>query len=89
MFFPKCDCAREIAKKPKHFRPRYIKAADGKALYAELQTYMPVLPPNAKDFRGFDLQQLNTACQHLKINGFIFDCEVSANGFNGKPGCLN
>ena len=50
---------------------------------------MPELPVISKDFRGFNLQQLNIACQHLKINGFIFDCEVTADGFNGKPGCLS
>ena len=72
----------------KNFRPQMIKAADIKALYTELRFYMPELPVNSKDFRGFNLQQLNTACQHLKINGFIFDCEVSTDGFNGKPGCL-
>ena len=50
---------------------------------------MPELPLNAKAFRGFDLTQSNIACQHFKINGFIFDWEISADGFNGKPGCLN
>ena len=33
--------------------------------------------------------QLNKACQHLKINGFIFDCEVTADGAEGCLVCLS
>ena len=50
---------------------------------------MPELPVNSKDFRDFDLVQLNVACQHLKVNGYIFDCELSASGNDGVPGCLS
>ena len=50
---------------------------------------MPELPANCKDFRGFDLNQLDTACQKLKMNGYIFDCELTDEGRNGSAGCLS
>ena len=49
---------------------------------------MPQIPTNSKGFHGFNLVQLNKACQHLNINGFIFDCEVTMGGYEGQPGCL-
>ena len=73
-------CARELEKSPRNFRPAYIKAADVKALYAELRSRMPELPANSKGFRGFNPMQLNNACQHLKVNRHIFDCQVTADG---------
>ena len=57
-FFRSVIYARELAKLPKNFKPRYIKAADVKALYAELCMRICGLPVNAKDFCGFDLVQL-------------------------------
>ena len=50
---------------------------------------MPKLPVNAKGFRGFNVMQLNKACQHLKISSYIFYCETTTNGVEGCPGCLN
>ena len=81
-------CARDRAKKPKNFVARNIKTTDVKTLYAELQTKMSELPLNSKDFCGFRLHQLNTACRHLNVNAFIFDCELTDGGFKGSPGCL-
>ena len=89
VFFRNVICACELPKLPKKFQPKCIKAADVKRLYAELRSRMPELPANSKGFRGFNLMQLNKACQHLKVNGYIFDCEVTANGVEGHPGCLN
>ena len=87
-FFRNVICTHELAKMPKKFKPKCIKAATVKELYAELQVRMPELPVNTKDFRGFNLMQLNKACQHLKINGYIFDCDVTTDGVKGRPGCL-
>ena len=49
---------------------------------------MPELPANSKHFHGFNTDQLNKVCQYLKINGFIFDSEITADSFEGHPGCL-
>ena len=49
---------------------------------------MPEMPANSKHFRGFNTEQLNKVCQHLKINRFIFDCKTTARGFEEHPGCL-
>ena len=29
------------------------------------------------------------ACQHLKVNGYIFDCELTADGVEGRLGSLS
>ena len=65
-----------------------IKSADVKLLYVMLQVRMPELPANSRHFRGFITEQLNKACQNLKINGFLLDCEITADGFEEHPGCL-
>ena len=74
---------------PRNFRPTCIKDADVKILYMELRKHIPELPANLKHFRGFNLVQLNKACQHLKINGFIFNCEMTTGENEGRPGCLS
>ena len=58
-------------------------------LYSELRVYIPDLLANSKEFRGFDLAQLNLVCQYLKVTRFIFDCELSESGNEGAPGCLS
>ena len=65
-----------------------MKTADVKMLYAMLRVRMPELPAHSKDFRGFNTDQLNIACHHLKINGFIFYCEVTADGVDWHAGRL-
>ena len=78
-----------ISKTAKKIRSASIKAADVKRLFTELHSDMPELPANTKGFLGSNLMQLNKACQHLKINGYIFDCETTADGVKGCPSCLN
>ena len=83
-FFRNVICSRELAKLPKKIRPQKIKAADVKTLHSELRSRMPELSINSKDFRGFNLTQLNIACQRLKVNGYIFDCDLTADGVEGR-----
>ena len=71
------------------FSPQFIKQADVKILYDTLGTSMPVLHYDCKHFWCFNASQLDTACQNLKINGYIFDCELTNKGRQGKDGCLS
>ena len=71
-FFCNVICAKEMKKIPLNFKPQKIKQADVKILYDTLRTSMPELPYNCKHFQGFNDSQLDTACQKLKINGYIF-----------------
>ena len=77
-------CACERAKNPKNFKPRCIKAGDVKTLYANFRMNMPDLPLDSKQFCGFDITELTKACCHLQVNGYIFDCEVTDDGFKGS-----
>ena len=79
---------REQAKLPKNFRPKLIKLVDVNTLYSELRVHMCELPLSSKVFGSFDLTRLNEACQHLNVNAYILDCELTANGDAGTPGCL-
>ena len=74
---------------PLNFKPKNIKKADVKNLYVTLRTSMPELPFTCKHFRDFDLNQLDTACQKLKINVYILDCKFTNEGQSGKAGCLS
>ena len=68
-----------------------------KTLYNNLRTSIPEIPFNCKDFQGFNASQLNTACQILKINGYIFVCELTDGATKAASigkwlpqfGCLN
>ena len=62
---------------------------DVKKLYADLRVNMPDLRLDSKQFRGFDKSDLNRACRYLKVNAYIFDCELSDGGNKGSPACLN
>ena len=81
-------CSCEQAKLLKNFQPARINLADVNAVYSELRVHTSELQVNSKLFRGFDHIQLNKARQHLKVNGYIFDCELNANGVDGEPGYL-
>ena len=49
---------------------------------------MPEIPNNCKDFGGFILEQLEMACLKIKINGYIFICELTDEGQPKHAGCL-
>ena len=85
-FFRNVICAKSTDKK---FKPQKIKMDDVKALYATLRENMPELPLASKQFRGFDRESLNKACGYLKVNAYIFNCDLSNGGINGAPGCLD
>ena len=57
-FFRNVICARERAKNPKKFKAQKIKAGDVKKLYEDLRTNMSDLPPDSKQFCGFDTPEL-------------------------------
>ena len=89
-FFQNVVCALEMKNLPLKFRPKDIKLSDVKNDYATLRnSCMSELPKICKDFRGFDLQQLDMACQKFEINAYISDCEVTNEGQEGSDGCLN
>ena len=49
---------------------------------------MQVLPENCNDFQGFNSEQLEQACQHLKINAYIFQCRLDATRKKAKSAVL-
>ena len=86
-FFRNVICARERAKNPKKIKAQKIKASDVKKLYVDLRVNMTDLPLDSRRFCGFDTPELNKACRYLNMNAYIFDCEVTDDGFKGSPGC--
>ena len=92
VFFRNIICARAKKKTTKkNFRPmRDVKMLDVKTCYDKLwHNHMHDIPQNCKDFCGFNLEQLDSACQQLYINTYIFDYEITSRGCNGSPVCLS
>ena len=73
--------ARNLIENPGLKPLHYLKETDVYFLYAELhENCFPDLPEHPHDFPDFSFDQLETACNYLKINGFIYEWNVFNKG---------